>query len=61
VETAAPFQFHDPGLLEDGELRLVLTETKAGEPGSGYVPTYFFQMACVGLGERQKYRYRLNL
>jgi tagatose 1,6-diphosphate aldolase len=52
MEQTTSFVFHDPGLLEDGELRLVLVKTKAGEPDSDYVPTYFFRMTQAGQDEK---------
>jgi predicted acetyltransferase len=38
------FEFHDPGQLIDGDLRLVLRETTPVDPGMGYVPCYHFNM-----------------
>ena len=37
-------QFLDPGILKDGELELVLTETRDAEPSKGNVPEYKFEM-----------------
>jgi tagatose 1,6-diphosphate aldolase len=48
MEDTIPFIFHDPGWLEDDDLRLVLVKTKAGEPDLGYVPAYFFSMMRHG-------------
>lgn len=48
MQEANPFFFFDPGTLEDGDLRFVLIKTKAGEPGSSYLPTYFFKMMRRG-------------
>ena len=42
------FRFQDPGPLIDGDLELVLTDTRPGDPHRGNVPVYVFQMRKVG-------------
>ena len=42
------FQFHDPGILADHDLELVLTDKYPGDPAINYVPTYKFKMKIVG-------------
>ncbi len=39
-----PFQFHDPGVLVDGDLRLRLHGTLQGDARRGIVPEYIFDM-----------------
>ena len=39
-----PFQFHDPGVLVDGDLRLRLHGTLPGDARRGIVPEYIFDM-----------------
>ena len=38
------FEFHDPGKLIDGDLKLVLERTEPGDTALGRVPAYHFQM-----------------
>ncbi len=38
------FEFHDPGDLVDGDLRLVLEATQPGNPAADLVPSYQFKM-----------------
>ena len=42
--TEEKFRFLDPGRLTDGELELVLIETTPGNPLTGHVPDYSFEM-----------------
>jgi predicted acetyltransferase len=42
------FEFHDPGQLIDGDLRLVLREVVPAEESLGYVPAYQFNMLITG-------------
>lgn len=42
-------QFFNPGVLKDGELELVLVETRVGDPGKGRVPEYKFEMRRKGM------------
>src|SRR5204862_506037 len=42
------FEFYDPGPLIDGDLQLVLKETRPAEPAKAYVPVYRFTMVRVG-------------
>ncbi|MCY3772732.1 MAG: GNAT family N-acetyltransferase [Gemmatimonadetes bacterium] len=39
-----PFQFRDPGVLADGDLRLLLRRTLPGDARQGIVPEYIFDM-----------------
>jgi len=41
---AGRFAFRDPGILEDGDLRLVLRATESGRPAAGVAPSYEFEM-----------------
>jgi tagatose 1,6-diphosphate aldolase len=41
------FRFLDPGPLSDGELALVLRETRPADPSRDEVPTYAFAMVLV--------------
>jgi tagatose 1,6-diphosphate aldolase len=38
------FVFHDPGVLVDGDLTLVLAETIPADPVKGFVPAYAFDL-----------------
>ena len=42
------FEFRDPGRLVDGDLALILAETRRSDPGVGHVPEYRFEMRLVG-------------
>ena len=42
------FRFLDPGPLSDGELDLVLVETKPGDPSREWLPGYLFEMRVGG-------------
>jgi predicted acetyltransferase len=42
------FQFRDPGHLVDGDLELVLVEQYPGDPLTGRVPAYMFEMRQAG-------------
>ena len=42
------FTFLEPGILVDGELRLVLKEKKPADPSKGFVPAYLFEMVLDG-------------
>ncbi len=45
-----PFRFRDPGVLADGDLRLLLRRTMPGDARRGIVPEYIFDMVrAVGL------------
>ena len=44
MDSGGPTQFLDPGILKDGELELVLTETRDSDPSEGIVPEYKFEM-----------------
>lgn len=59
---AQVFYFLDPGILTDGELRLVLEQTIPPHFEKGGVPAYSFKM-CVGAGEEKVggLRFRLAL
>jgi tagatose 1,6-diphosphate aldolase len=46
--TSDAFNFLDPGELIDGDLRLVLKETKPADPSKGFVPAYVFEMVLTG-------------
>jgi len=46
----SPFEFLDPGRLVDGDLELVLDETRPADPVRGYVPGYVFKMVPGGGG-----------
>ena len=39
-----PFEFLDPGVLQDGELSLVVAKQIPADPIKGYVPSYEFTM-----------------
>ncbi len=39
-----PFDFLEPGVLEDAELSLQLAETIPADTNKGYVPVYHFKM-----------------
>jgi tagatose 1,6-diphosphate aldolase len=43
-----PFHFCEPGLLRDGDLRLLLVERRSAIPSKGYVPAYTFAMEVDG-------------
>jgi tagatose 1,6-diphosphate aldolase len=40
--------FHDPGELVDGDLELILVETRPEDPDKGNVPEYSFKMTLAG-------------
>jgi len=42
------FEFLDPGLLNDGELELVVIETTPGDPSREWLPVYVFEMRVGG-------------
>lgn len=42
------FKFIDPGPLADGELDLVLVQTKPGDPSRDWLPDYAFEMRVGG-------------
>ena len=42
------FEFLDPGLLNDGELELVVIETTPGDPSREWLPVYLFEMRVGG-------------
>ena len=42
-----PFRFRDPGVLADGELRLLLRRTQEGDARLGIVPEYIFDMVAA--------------
>ena len=42
------FQFHNPGILADHDLELVLTDKYPGDPDINYAPAYKFKMKIVG-------------
>ena len=42
------FEFLDPGALSDGELELILVETKPGDPSREWLPGYLFEMRVGG-------------
>jgi len=42
------FEFKDTGRLIDGDLELVLTERYPGNPDTGFVPAYRFEMRLAG-------------
>ncbi len=42
------FRFHEPEPLIDGDLELLLTDTRPGNPHRDHVPVYVFQMRKVG-------------
>jgi tagatose 1,6-diphosphate aldolase len=46
------FTFHDPGELIDGDLQLILEETRPAAPDKGYVPEYRFKMVPAGQNEK---------
>ena len=46
----AECEFYDPGQLIDGDLELVLDETRQADPGEGRVPEYRFTMRVLGSG-----------
>lgn len=52
-----PFEFFDPGQLQDEELSLALFETIPADPSKGYVPVYHFKM-MVGPSEAGSIRLR---
>ena len=45
------FEFHDPGELIDGDLRLVLITKYPGNPATGLAPVYRLKMTLVGHDE----------
>ncbi|MBN1810458.1 MAG: GNAT family N-acetyltransferase [Anaerolineae bacterium] len=45
-------EFHDPGELIDGDLRLVLEETAPADPAKGYAPEYRFKMTLADQKEK---------
>ena len=47
-----PFQFRDPGVLVDGDLRLRLHMTLPGDARRGIVPEYVFDMVCADSPDR---------
>lgn len=46
------FRFQNPGQLIDDDLELVLIEQVAGNPESGFVPTYRFEMQLAGTSRK---------
>jgi len=46
------FVFLDPGRLVDGDLELVLRETRDADDARGLVPAYVFDMVLTGAAER---------
>ncbi len=42
------FRFVEPGSLIDGDLELLLSDTRPGHPHRGNVPVYVFQMRKIG-------------
>ncbi|MBN1978440.1 MAG: GNAT family N-acetyltransferase [Anaerolineae bacterium] len=46
------FEFHEPGELIDGDLQLILEETRPADPAKGFVPEYRFKMVPVGQEEK---------
>ena len=47
-----PFQFRDPGVLVDGDLRLRLHMTLPGDARRGIVPEYVFDMVRADCPDR---------
>ena len=47
IQQEPEFEFLDPGVLVDGDLRLVLMLRYYGDPARGMVPTYEFQMRRI--------------
>jgi len=48
METTEHFKFFDPGYLTDGDLQLVLLETRPPIPEKGRVPEYKFEIRSNG-------------
>ena len=46
------FEFHNPGKLIDGDLQLILEETRPADPAKGYAPEYRFKMVLAGQEEK---------
>jgi predicted acetyltransferase len=51
MRQSPPFQFRDPGDLQDGDLELVLAEAYPGDPTIGFVPAYKFHMKVPDVPE----------
>ena len=49
------FEFQNPGRLKDGELELILVETRAGDTDIELAPTYKFDMRLEGNGAKAGY------
>ena len=48
-------QLHDPGMLVDGELELVLAEVYPGDPVKSHAPSYRFKMMLASLEQEIGY------
>ncbi len=48
MATRSTFHFLDPGPLIDGELSLIVSETKLGDPSRDWLPSYSFDMIVDG-------------
>jgi predicted acetyltransferase len=47
-DSAKPFEFLDPGPLDDGDLELALVQRIPGDPARNYAPVYRFHMLLAG-------------
>lgn len=46
------FEFHDPGELIDGDLQLILEETRPANTAKGHAPEYRFKMVLASQEEK---------